>query len=161
MVTRTFDISRANQNLGLVDRILRVVIGFGMLLGGAAYVMMGEGFSSFAAVEPSVLVLMLASVYPTLTGILGMDPIYLLLGIRSCSDNGRNECGTLPYQIKAAMGTAPENCNPNDQHSLEGCHEDPEPLPKHKLWQVEQNPMLSPSDADMDKFAAREKRLNL
>ncbi len=161
MVTKTSDISRANQNLGLADRILRIAIGFAMLGGGAFYVSMAGDVASFAAVEPSVLVLMLVSVYPILTAILGMDPVYRLSGIRSCSDSGRNACGTLPYQIKAAMGTAPVHCEPNDQHSLEGCHDDPEPLPKHKLWSIEQDPMLSPSDAEVEKFAAREKRLNL
>lgn len=161
MATTTFDISRANQNQGLVDRILRVLIGFSMLGGGAAYVSVGEGFASFATLEPSVLMLMLASVYPILTGAIGWDPVYHLLGIRTCSDSGKNACGTLPFQVAAVLGKEPKYCEPNDQHSLEGCHDNPEPLPKHNLWKVEQSPMLSPSDADMDRFAAREKRLKL
>ncbi len=161
MATKAFDISRANQNQGLADRVLRVLIGFAMLGGGAAYVSMGEGFASFAGIAPSVLVLMSASVYPILTGTIGWDPIYHLLGIRTCSDSGRNACGTLPYQIEAALGKEPKYCEPNDQHSLEGCHDNPEPLPKHALWRVDQSPMLSPTDADMDRFAVREKRLKL
>ncbi len=159
MAIKAFDISSANQNQGLVDRVLRVLIGFSMLGGGAAYVTMGEGFASFASIEPSVLVLMTLSFYPLLTGIIGWDPVYHLAGFRTCSDSGKNACGTFPYQVKAALGNEPKHCEPNDQHSLEGCHDDPEPLPKHKLWKVDQNPMLYPSDADMDKFATREKTL--
>ncbi len=160
MNTRTMDVSRANQNMGLTDRILRVVIGFAILGGGSAYVMTGGGLFT-SAIETAVLVLMLVSIYPILTGILGVCPIYSLMGVRTCSTSGKNACGTFPYQVKAATGNAPEHCEPNDQHSLEGCHDDSEPLPKHEHWRVEQTPMLSPSEDDMEKFAAREKRLNL
>lgn len=156
MVTRIFDITRANQNLGLADRAIRVVIGFAMLGGGAAYVTMGAGVFS-----PTVLMIMVASLYPLFTAIIGVDLLYLFMGNRSCGNDGRNACGTFPYQVKSWMGTVPVYSESADQHSLEGRHDDPAPLPKHALWRVEQDPMLYPSDADMAEFSAREKLLNL
>lgn len=155
MVTKSEN-SRARQNIGLVDRALRVVIGTAMLVGGLVYANMVG-----AQLVTTSLVMIMVSIYPLMTAIIGTDPLYYLLDIRTCSNAGKNQCGTLPYQIKAMMGKAPEFCESDDDHSLENCHDDPENHPKHANWRVEQDPMLYPDDKAMSDFAKRERKLNL
>ena len=51
----------------------------------------------------------LLAVYPLMTTMMGWDPIYQLFGARSCSiEGGRNQCGTLPYEVDAALGHKPQ-----------------------------------------------------
>jgi hypothetical protein len=91
-----------HQNLGLWDRVIRLVIGLLML--GVPFVELVQPGSSVAWWHgPS----MLLSVYPCLTGILGMDPILKMIDARTCSVNGRNQCGSFPYQVDAILGHNP------------------------------------------------------
>jgi hypothetical protein len=64
---------------------------------------------------------MLLSVYPGMTGMLGWDPFYALVGIKTCDLSERNQCGTLPFQIDAALGHHPIPDKDYD-HSLGGSH---------------------------------------
>ena len=102
------------QNLGLVDRALRIVIGI-FLLGGAIVHMQMNGH----VVSPWHALAGLVSVYPFLTGMIGWDPLYSMLRVRSCNLSGKNQCGTLPYEVDAALGRNPKPDNDFD-HSLAG-----------------------------------------
>lgn len=101
--------------------------------------------------------MMAVSAYPLMTAMIGVDPLYRLIGIRSCVDSGTNQCGTLPYQLRARKGEAPAYCETDDTRGLENCHDEPQEKPHHPNWRVDQDPMLYPDDAAMAKFSARQK----
>jgi hypothetical protein len=91
------------QNLGAIDRIVRVVIGTLML--AVPYLTLsqpgGEMVWWFSAS-------MMLSVYPLLTAFCGYDPLYQSAHIKSCSvGDGRNQCGTFPYEVDALLGHKP------------------------------------------------------
>jgi len=103
------------QNIGLTDRITRFIVG-GTMLGIGAFYQLTIGPNIFD------VGLMLLSIYPLMTTLLGWDPVYQMLGARSCNaEGGPNACGTLPYEIDAALGNEPESEKPYD-HSLAGSH---------------------------------------
>lgn len=136
------------QNMGLVDRILR--FGGGALIVGTI-VLYWE--MRHAWLPMPLLVYMTAiSIYPILTGLVGWDPLYALLGVRSCRDSGANRCGTFPYQVRALMGRAPLYCDSDDERSLEACHDEPGEKPHHRSWRVDQEPMLYPDDKTLDEY---------
>lgn len=102
------------QNMSLIDRLLRFVLTAVLL----AYPMvdtlvLGEMLSGWHAAS------WLLSVYVGMTAFVGWDPLYQLFGYRSCDGSDRNQCGTLPYQIDAAMGHHPVPKRDFD-HSLSG-----------------------------------------
>ena len=102
------------QNLGLADRVLRLIIGISLLGGAIAHMQMnGNVVSAWHALAG------LVSVYPFLTGIVGWDPLYSLLRVRTCSLTGKNQCGTFPYEVDAALGHNPKPEKDFD-HSLTG-----------------------------------------
>jgi len=103
------------QNIGITDRIARFFIG-GAMLGIGAFYELAFGLNFFD------VGLMLLSIYPLMTTIMGWDPVYQILGARSCSiEEGRNVCGTFPYEVDAALGHNPEPVKSYD-HSLSGSH---------------------------------------
>lgn len=157
MLTRA-EKSFACQNIGLIDRILRAIVGSAMLAGGAVFVIQAGEIHAYNTMEAGMLVMMLVSIYPLLTAIIGVDPFYSAAGIRSCSDRGWNQCGTFPYQVKAALGKAPRYCETDGEHSLASCHDEPVENPHHVYWRVDQEPMLYPDDATVEEFARRERR---
>jgi len=103
---------RVIQNLGWLDRVVRILAGIAML-----------GYPIFWLVTTETAptqwpyYVMLLSIYPWLTGILGIDPIYRLTGKRSCNDAGSNACGTFPYEVDAALGNKPISKS-DEEHSL-------------------------------------------
>lgn len=103
------------QNVGLADRTIRVILGL-LMLGGPLYylIVMDASVSWHAYVA-------LLAIYPLMTGMLGWDPLYLAVNVKSCGVTERNQCGTLPYQVDAAMGHHPHPERDYD-HSLTGSH---------------------------------------
>lgn len=105
------------ENIGLVDRIVRSVGGGAlMILGIVSILETGHTNMSAAAI--------LLAVYPLMTAMIGWDPIYQLFGARTCNpQSGRNQCGTMPYEVDAALG---HNPIPDEgyeyDHSLIGSH---------------------------------------
>lgn len=101
-----------HQNVGVIDRTVRVIAGFAML-----------GIPYFQLLQPSAVLeywqalSMAFSVYPCLTGIMGYDPFYGLFSVKSCDTSSRNQCGSFPYQVDALLGHDPI---PEDdqEHSL-------------------------------------------
>ncbi|MDX1812176.1 MAG: DUF2892 domain-containing protein [Gammaproteobacteria bacterium] len=100
------------QNVGAIDRTVRVLVGAAML--GVPYFMLMESGSTIQAWQSWLMVL---SVYPFLTGILGTDPLYRVFGAKTCDLSARNRCGTYPFQVDALVGHQP---TPEDdfEHSL-------------------------------------------
>lgn len=105
-------------NIGLADRAIRFIVGFALLGTGAIGM----------TVTPTITVLealaVIVSIYPLMTSMMGWDPFYSLFGARTCSvEGGRNQCGTLPYEVDSALGRDPE---PDEgfeyDHSLTGSH---------------------------------------
>lgn len=93
---------RVLQNEGWFDRVLRITIGGTMIL-GTAYLLEYD-FTPRLTWEYYVMLLGIA---PVITGFVGWCPIYKLLGIRTCGGGGRNPCGSLPFEIDAALGHHP------------------------------------------------------
>lgn len=106
----------AIQNLGLSDRMIRLIFSAVFLASPAYHLAL---FDAHFALQHGVL--MLLSIYPGLTAFLGWDPFYQMAYTKSCGATERNQCGTLPYQVDAALGHHPI---PNDDwdHSLAGSH---------------------------------------
>lgn len=104
------------QNLSLLDRSLRGVLA-ALLLGLPAIhvAFYGGVFDWWHGIS------MLLSVYPGLTAFWGWDPFYQAAGYKTCDLSERNQCGTLPYQIDAALGHHPVPDKDFD-HSLAGSH---------------------------------------
>lgn len=106
------------QNLGMWDRIFRVVLG-SVMMAVPYYLLTQTGATS----EMWHSLLVILSVYPFLSGILGADPFYRLVGVKSCDLSSRNRCGSFPYQVDAFLGHEPI---PEDdyEHTLSNSHHD-------------------------------------
>jgi len=102
------------QNASLIDRIIRLSIG------GALVTASVISLSSTTTVMWETYAILLA-IYPLMTGMLGWDPIYSMTNTKTCRLTGRNQCGTLPYEMDAAMGHNPRP-NKDYDHSLAGSH---------------------------------------
>jgi len=107
------------ENIGLVDRMVR-------FFGGGALMAYGI-FTALTTTHDLVSAgAILLGVYPLMTTMMGWDPIYHLFGAKTCAiEGGRNQCGTLPYEMESALGHNPK---PDDgyeyDHSLTGSHYD-------------------------------------
>jgi hypothetical protein len=91
VLDKTLQSKNAIQNISVVDRIIRLIVGFSML----GVVLFIENLS------PGLIAFFgLLSIIPILSGIMGWCPFYAMFNVRSCSvDNPHNRCGTLPFQI--------------------------------------------------------------
>jgi len=105
------------QNLGWLDRVLRFLLATTMLAAPIYLLMTQEVISGW------FFYLMLLSVYPALTAIIGYDVLYEMAGTKSCGTSKRNPCGTFPYQIDAALGRHPIP-DSGMEHSLSLAHHD-------------------------------------
>ena len=83
--------SNALQNIGIIDRTVRIIVGSAMI--GVWFVY------PIATVNIWFALLPLLGVFPLLTGILGWCPTYALLHTKSCGTDKRNNCGTFPDQL--------------------------------------------------------------
>jgi len=106
------------QNIGLFDRLFRFFGGGALLAVGVITITVAETPSVWSSIA------ILFSIYPLMTTIMGWDPLYQMIGGRTCNlESGRNQCGTFPYEVDAALGHNPE---PDEgyryDHSLGGSH---------------------------------------
>lgn len=90
------------QNLSLLDRALRLIL-TAALLGTPVIYMITQG----APYQWWHGISWLLSIYFGLTAFTGWDPFYRVAGVKTCELSERNQCGTLPYQIDAALGHHP------------------------------------------------------
>lgn len=98
------------QNLGWLDRLLRFVIGTAILaISLTILVLTGqpEWLSPNQEVADWVYYAPFISLYFFFTAMLGADPVYGLLRLRSCGNSPRNPCGTFPFEVDAALGHNP------------------------------------------------------
>jgi Inner membrane protein YgaP-like, transmembrane domain len=101
------------ENIGLIDRLVRFFGGGALMTYGVLSAFLtGHTVLSAAA--------MLLAVYPLMTTMMGWDPIYELFGAKTCTlEGGRNQCGTLPYEVDAALGHDPKPVEGHEyDHSL-------------------------------------------
>ncbi|MFQ5469867.1 MAG: DUF2892 domain-containing protein [Gammaproteobacteria bacterium] len=109
------------QNIGLADRLIRFFGGGALLIWGALSMVI------YDAVTLASVGAILLAIYPLMTTVMGWDPIYQIFGTRSCSlEGGRNQCGTLPYEVDSALGHDPKPDRDYEyDHSLTGSHHEP------------------------------------
>lgn len=150
MITRAEEVIPI-QNMGVVDRVARFVIGGGLLGSLILYYEMNHP----ALNDAWEFALVALSLYPVLTSIIGWDPIYALFGGRSGNSRGRNQCGSFPYQVEALFGHAPQYCDADSERSLEACHHNAEERPLHRVWVVDREPIIYPDDATLDEYIRR------
>ena len=108
------------QNLGWLDRLIRVIIGTALIASAVTFLTLSPETPTWLSDGSPMswpYYAILIAIYPLLTAILGRDPIYALMGIRSCGTSQRNPCGTFPFEVDAAVGNTPR---PRDdiEHSL-------------------------------------------
>jgi hypothetical protein len=90
------------ENIGLIDRMVR-------FFGGGALMTFGVLSALLTQHDVVSAVAILLAVYPLMTTVMGWDPFYQLFGLRSCTlEGGRNQCGTLPYEVDSALGNEPK-----------------------------------------------------
>lgn len=89
----------AVQNESLVDRFLRVLLGV-IMLAVPCYLLLETGAENQIWLSLS----MLFSVYPILSGIIGMDPLYNLFNKKTCDLSDHNRCGNFTSQLDAFFG---------------------------------------------------------
>ncbi len=106
------------QNIGLGDRMLRFFLGGALFAGGLL------GMAVLGSVTLWSALAIILSIYPLMTTMMGWDPFYQMAGARSCSlEGGRNQCGTFPYEVDAALGNDPKPEEGREyDHSLTGAH---------------------------------------
>ena len=108
------------ENIGLVDRMVR-------FFGGGALMTFGVLSALLTGHDVISAIAILLAVYPLMTTLMGWDPVYQLFDARTCAvEGGRNQCGTLPYELDSALGHEPKPENGYDyDHSLAGSHHMP------------------------------------
>lgn len=95
--TRFRDRIPVQENMGLTDRMARFVAG-GLLTVPVIYAasqLNGITWEFYTSV---------AACYLLLTAMLGWDPIYSMMGRKTCDVSANNRCGSLPYEMKVARG---------------------------------------------------------
>jgi hypothetical protein len=108
------------ENIGLVDRMVR-------FFGGGALMAIGVLSALLTGHDVISAIAILLAVYPLMTTLMGWDPVYQLFDARTCTvEGGRNQCGTLPYELDSALGHEPKPDDGYDyDHSLAGSHHTP------------------------------------
>lgn len=90
------------ENMGVVDRSLRVIAGGSLII--PLVVTMSITSPFLMAGQPYALAV---AFYLLLTGMMGWDPIYAVFRGRTCGLSRTNRCGTFMYQMKAAANGHP------------------------------------------------------
>ena len=120
------------QNEGWVDRLIRFIVG--SVLVSVPLTIIGMKLPLWpdgASISVWVYVTMLFAIYPFWTAAIGWDPVYALFGFRTCGGSEKNPCGTLPYELDAAMGhhPIPES---DYQHNLASAHHEEDSAGRHE-----------------------------
>ena len=97
-----FKINVVEQNLGMLDRSIRFILGC-VMLGVPFYMMTQVGQPAEQLYNWS----MLLSIYPFLTAVTGCDVLYKPFHIKSCDLSRRNKCGSFPFELDAWFGRDP------------------------------------------------------
>lgn len=102
---------RVIENLGFMDRIIRMMAGVFLLAPIILTVVQDKavGWELYTT---------LLSFYLLLTSMMGWDPFYAMSHTRSCGLSERSPCGTFEYEAKAAMGRHPDHDKGYETHAL-------------------------------------------
>ena len=99
---------RIIENMGWLDRIIRMIVGTAMLIVPIIVLAMNAmRLDEGGSVAGWWYVVMLVALYPFWTCSIGWDPIYSLFNVRTCGGSEKNPCGTFPYEVDAAVGHHP------------------------------------------------------
>lgn len=105
------------HNIGIIDRMIRFFVGGGLLFLGVISIVVSETTQVWEAI------VVLLAIYPLMTCVMGWDPIYQMIGLRTGHETGRNVTGTFPFQVDAAAGHNPVPDKEYEyDHSLAGSH---------------------------------------
>jgi len=88
---------RVIQNMGWLDRVLHFSLGAVLLLVPLALIAMD------IANDWYLYCLMLLSVLPISIAVWGLEPLYQVMGVKSCDTSERNRCGTFSEEIRSAF----------------------------------------------------------
>jgi len=88
---------RVIQNMGWLDRVIHFTVGACLLLIPLGVLAMD------IADDWYLYVLMLISILPISIAVWGLEPIYQVMGVKSCDTSERNKCGTFGEEIKSAL----------------------------------------------------------
>jgi len=102
----------AAQNLGWIDRTLRLIVGAALIAVVLLQLQQGNTLGLLAYLP-------IVAIYPLLSGILGWDPLYAVGHIKSCDTSSRNKCGTYLFEVESAVGKD-VTCNDGYDCSLSG-----------------------------------------
>lgn len=91
LIDKTLQNPYALQNIGIIDRTVRIIVGLAMISVWFFYPM--------TALSVWIALLPLLGILPLLSGILGWCPVYAMFGTKSCGMDDRNTCGTYPDQL--------------------------------------------------------------
>ena len=86
------------QNVGWLNRTFRFVVGT-IMIAYPCYLFVNTG-----TITDWGIYSMLIAIYPLLSGILGWDPIYASMEVRSCDTSNRNLCGTITEELDSTFG---------------------------------------------------------
>lgn len=102
------------QNMGWIDRTVRVAIGAALILVVLFEMQKGSPIGPYAYLP-------ILAIYPLMTGLLGWDPLYAAGHIKSCdiSPDSHNKCGTFLFEVESAMGKDVQ-CNDGYDCSIAG-----------------------------------------
>jgi hypothetical protein len=121
-------ISLVPENLGWLDRLLRFIVGTAMISVSATYLFISTTTPTWlneSAPMTWPYYLMIIAIYPIVSTILGRDPIYGLLDVKSCGNSPTNPCGSFPFELDAAIGNKPIP-DSELEHSLSTSHHEKE-----------------------------------
>lgn len=91
------------QNIGTIDRLLRAIIGFGLLSTVFIAAKTTGTFFGYSTENFPYYAVTLLSIYPALTAVLGWDPIYQVLRVRSETALKADVSGTVKEQAEAVI----------------------------------------------------------
>lgn len=83
------------ENLGVIDRTLRLIIGFSLIV--PLIVTINVLSPALMSGLPFAIVAMF---YLLLTGMMGWDPFYALVNKKSCGGSRWNSCGSYAHQLR-------------------------------------------------------------
>jgi hypothetical protein len=95
LIDKTLQTPHALQNIGIIDRTVRIIVGLAMVSVWLFY--------PITSLTLWIALLPLLGVVPLLTGILGWCPVYAMFHTKSCGVDERNTCGTYPDQLNHLM----------------------------------------------------------
>jgi hypothetical protein len=99
---------RIVENMGWLDRIIRMIVGTALLVVPIIILAMNAmRLDEGGSVSAWWYVAMLVALYPFWTSSIGWDPVYDLFNLRTCGGSEKNPCGSFPYEVDAAVGHHP------------------------------------------------------